>query len=486
MSPDDTKAATAAPAEARQVTPDLLRTLFLFEQLPDAKLAWLAGEGEGRVVPAGQWIYREGDPADEFMVLLSGTASLQRAVSGDDVEVGRTDQVGAYAGATQAYAGERRSQRYLNSWRAITDVEVYVLPAEAFAQMMRDWFPMAVHLLEGLFLGLTATNAVQNQRERLVALGQVTAGLTHELNNPAAAAVRASSSLGGRLADAQRHLDTLLADRSDTRWLSALLAVQSRASAAGAPAVALSPTEEADREDELGEWLDQLGVDDAWEIAGTFVQAGLAVDDLEAALSTVPEDRAPAALSWLAATLEAHQLADEIDDAVRRVSALVDSARQYSQMDRAPLQDVDVHELLDATLTMLAVKIRPGITVRRNYDRSIGTVQVYAAELNQVWTNLIVNALQAMGDEGVLTITTSSDGTCLTVEVTDTGPGIPADVQNRVFEPFFTTKPVGQGTGLGLDISYKIVVKRHHGDLTVRSAPGDTTFTVTVPLHQDG
>jgi signal transduction histidine kinase len=486
MSPDDTTATTAAPAEAGEITPELLRTLFLFEQLPDAKLAWLAAEGEGRVVPAGQWIYREGDPADEFMVLLSGTASLQRAVSGDDVEVGRTDQVGAYAGATQAYAGERRSQRYLNSWRAITDVEVYVLPAEAFAQMMRDWFPMAVHLLEGLFLGLTATNAVQNQRERLVALGQVTAGLTHELNNPAAAAVRASSSLGARLTDAQRHLDELLADRSDTHWLSALIAVQSRARTADARSAPLSPTEEADREDELGEWLDARGADDAWEIAGTFVQAGLGIEDLEAAIAEVPDGRGATALSWLAATLEAHQLADEIDDAVRRVSALVDSARQYSQMDRAPLQDVDVHELLDATLTMLAVKIRPGVTVQRHYDRSLGTVQVYAAELNQVWTNLIVNALQAMGDEGVLTITTSSDGTCLTVEVNDTGPGIPADVQNRVFEPFFTTKPVGQGTGLGLDISYKIVVKRHHGDLTVRSAPGDTTFTVTVPLHQDG
>jgi signal transduction histidine kinase len=479
MSPDP-----AATPQAGEISPELLRTLFLFEQLPDTKLAWLAAEGEERLVPAGEWIYREGDPADEFMVLLSGTASLQRAMSGDHVEVSRTDQVGAYAGATQAYAGERRAQRYLNSWRAITDVRVYVLPAEAFARMMRDWFPMAVHLLEGLFLGLTATNAVQSQRERLVALGQVTAGLTHELNNPAAAAVRASSSLGGRLADAQRHLDTLLADRSDTRWLTGLLALQAHGRGGDRPD--LSATEEADREDEMGEWLDERGAADAWEIAGTFVQAGLGVDDLAAAIAEVPAGREPTALSWLAATLEAHQLADEIDDAVRRVSALVDSARQYSQMDRAPLQEVDVHELLDATLTMLAAKVRPGVTIERRYDRSIGKVQVYAAELNQVWTNLIVNALHAMGDTGVLAITTRSDGTCLTVEVADTGPGIPADIQNRVFEPFFTTKPVGQGTGLGLDISYKIVVKRHHGDLTVRSVPGDTVFTVTLPLHQDG
>ena len=468
---------------AATVSPDQLRGLFLFAELDDDQLAWLAREGAGREVAAGEWIYREGDSADEFFVLLDGTVSLLRAVMGDDVEVTRTDQLGAYAGATQAYVGDRLPQRYLNSFRAVTDARVFVLPAESYARMIRDWFPMAVHLLEGLFFGLTATNAVANQRERLVALGAVTAGLTHELNNPAAAAVRASSSLGSRLTDAHRHLDDLLADRSDTRWLTPLLALQ--APGAHTDASALSPTQEADREDELGEWLDEQGVDDAWEIAATFVQAGLTVDDLAAGVAEVPDGRAPSALSWLAATLDAHQLADEIDDAVRRVSALVDSARQYSQMDRAPLQDVDVHELLDATLTMLSAKIRPGITVERRYDRSIGEVSVYAAELNQVWTNLIVNALQAMGDEGTLTLTTASDGTCLTVEVTDSGPGIPPDVQPRVFEPFFTTKPVGQGTGLGLDVSYRIVVKRHHGDLSLRSVPGETTFVVTLPLHQD-
>ena len=188
------------------------------------------------------------------------------------------------------------------------------------------------------------------------------------------------------------------------------------------------------------------------------------------------------ALRWIGYTVETEILMNEIADSVTRISSLVNAAKQYSQLDRAPYQVVDVHDLLDSTLLMLGGKIAPGITVVREYDRGLPRIPAYPGELNQVWTNLIDNAVAAMGETGTLTVRTALDRDQLLVEFGDTGPGVPPDIQDRIFEPFFTTKPVGQGTGLGLDISWRIVVGRHHGDLRVESVPGDTRFRVWLPL----
>jgi len=457
-----------------------IRTLFLFEKLSEEQLGRLCREGHIEAVEPG-WVLREGEPATSFYVLLEGSVALFRRVGTDDVEINRTDARGVYAGAFQAYLGDRIRQLYNNSLRANVRSRFFVLGAEQFAQLMRDWFPMALHLLEGLFFGTQSTQQALQQRERLLALGSLSAGLTHELNNPAAAAVRATSSLRDRLTD-MRHTLAAIASGFDPSTLTLLVRLEEEAVEGVHSAPQQSPIETSDLEDRLSEWLGDHLITVGWDLAPVFVQAGLAETYLEKVLQAVGESKFEGALRWLARAVEAEILMDEIQDSTTRVSTLIAAAKQYSQMDRAPYQIVDVHELLDSTLTMLAPKLGDGIEVTREYDRALPPIPAYAAELNQVWTNLIDNAIGAMGGAGRLTIRTSRDEDFLAVRIGDTGPGVPEEIRSRIFEPFFTTKPFGEGTGLGLDISWRIVVNKHHGDLKLESTPGSTWFVVRLPL----
>jgi signal transduction histidine kinase len=359
-----------------------------------------------------------------------------------------------------------------------------VLSAEDFTALMRQWFPMALHLLEGLFYGNRNTQRVVGQRERLLALGSLSAGLTHELNNPAAAAVRATSSLRERVAGMRHKLAVIAGGAWDRRQLETLIGLQERAVEQVAKAPELNPREASDREDELTDWFDEHGITGAYDLAPTFVQAGLDVAWLDEVRELVDDGMLEGAVRWLNYTLETELLMTEIEDSTTRISTLVTAAKQYSQMDRAPHQVLDVHELLDSTLVMLSRKIGD-VRVVKDYDRSLPAIPVYGAELNQVWTNLIDNALQAMGGTGTLTIRTSRVDDRVQVEIGDTGPGIAPDIVGRIFEPFFTTKPVGEGTGLGLDISWRIVVNKHHGDIRVDSVPGDTRFRVLLPMRDE-
>jgi signal transduction histidine kinase len=467
-------------------TADELRKLFLFEKLTADQLEWLCREG-GVVLAEPGPVYSEGEPATCLYVLLSGTVVLSRRLGEDDVEVSRTSAPGVYGGAFTAYLGDRVPQIYLNSMRVTEPSRFFVLDAAKFGQLMNEWFPMAVHLLEGLFFGNKNTQEAIGQRERLLALGSLSAGLTHELNNPASAAVRATAALRERVAGMRHKLGLIAAGRLDPATLTTLIALQEEAAERIAKAPVLSPLEAADREDAVSDWLDEHGVADGWDLAAVFAQAGLETDWLGQVAATVseasPDDTAlGTALRWLGYTVETELLMNEIGDSVTRISSLVGAAKQYSQLDRAPYQVVDVHELLDSTLMMLGGKIGPDITVVKDYDRGLPRIPAYPSELNQVWTNLIDNAVDAMNGAGRLTVRTALDRDRLLVEFADTGPGVPADIQDRIFEPFFTTKPVGQGTGLGLDISWRIVVNRHHGDLRVESVPGDTRFQVRLPL----
>jgi signal transduction histidine kinase len=467
--------------------PEELRGLFLFEKLTDDQLEWLCHEGRVEVFEPGR-VYAEGDPATCFYVLLSGTTVLSRLVGGDDVEVGRTSSVGVYAGAFNAYLGDRVPQIYLQSMRVTEPSRFFVLDAAKFAQLMDEWFPMAVHLLEGLFFGQKNTQEAIGQRERLLALGSLSAGLTHELNNPASAAVRATASLRERVAGMRHKLAMIAAKPRDPACLTALMRLQEEAAARVAKAPVLSPLEAADREDTITDWLGEHGVANGWELAATFTQAGLDTAWLDQVSATMTDSSAdPLALDstfrWIGYTVETELLMNEIEDSVTRVSTLVGAAKQYSQLDRAPYQVVDVHELLDSTLLMLGGKLGAGVTVVKDYDRGLPRIPAYPGELNQVWTNLIDNAVAAMDGTGTLTVRTARDDDRLLVEFADTGPGIPPDIKGRIFEPFFTTKPVGQGTGLGLDISWRIIVNRHHGDLRVAASdPGDTRLQVRLPL----
>ncbi|NEK56368.1 cyclic nucleotide-binding domain-containing protein [Geodermatophilus sabuli] len=471
-------------AAAARLTPAELRELFLFTDLDETQLQWVADHGDVVDCPAGAEVSVQGEPARCFFVLLSGTMSMVRLVGGSEVETVRTSDRGVYSGAVQFYFGDRIPQSYPATVRAVTDARFLALEAEEFARVFRQWYPMAVHLLEGMFVGQRTSAELVAQRERLLALGKLTAGLTHELNNPAAAAARAAAALRERFAGMRHKLALLSEGAIDGEQLRALTVLQEDLVARIGSSPELSALDRSDAEDELGDWLEEHDVDSPWQLATVFVPAGLGVADLDRVADVVAPSFLEPALRWLAYAVETEMLLVEIFDSTGRISALVDAAKQYSQLDRAPHQPTDLHVGLDATLVMLGAKIAPGVTVVKDYDRGLPAVPAYAGELNQVWTNLIHNALDAMAGEGTLTLRTSRDGDCALVEIADTGPGIPDELRRRVFEPFFTTKPVGQGTGLGLDVSWRIVVNRHGGDLRLRSEPGDTRFQVLLPLAE--
>jgi signal transduction histidine kinase len=463
-------------------TPDLLRTLFLFEALSDDRLEYLCQRGDVIGVEPG-WLYRQGEDAACFYVLIDGALVMSRRVGDDDVEVNRTSFRGSYVGAWTAYLGDLVPQVYDQSVRVTEPSTFFVLDASVLREVMRDWFPMAQHLLTGLFQGFNNRQRTVSQRERLLALGSLSAGLTHELNNPAAAAVRATATLQQRVSKMREKLAALAAGHLDEAALQTLIKFQDEAAQRVVDAPKLSVIDAADHEDAVSEWLEEHGVARAYEIAPTFVQAGVDADWLDLVANAAPPESLSGAIHWLYYTIDTELLMKEITDSTTRISTLVDAAKQYSQMDRSPHQTVDLHELLDSTLVMLARKIPPGIRVVKEYDESMPAVPAYAAELNQVWTNIIDNALQAMDGTGTLTLSTHADAEFVIVRISDTGPGIPADVIDRIFEPFFTTKAVGQGTGLGLDIAFRIVVNKHRGYLKAVSEPGNTTFVVRLPLE---
>ncbi|GLY44416.1 histidine kinase [Amycolatopsis sp. NBRC 101858] len=458
-----------------------LRGLFLFEHLSEDQLDWIAANAVVEEYEADSTVISEGGEATCFYVLLNGAIRMTRLVSGTEVETNRSDQRGAYFGATQFFVHQENEHTYNATVRALSDVTFLALPSKEFSFEFRRWFPMATHLLEGMYLGWRNSDTVIGSRRRLLALGELSAGLTHELNNPAAAAVRATSALRERVAGMRHKLAFLAKKDIDPELLYQLIDVQERLVKQVAQAEKLSAMQQADREDEITGWFEDRGIDQGWDLADIYVRAGLTTADLDHVLEQVGDTFIDGAVRWLAYALETEMLMGEIEDSTTRISALVGKAKQYSQMDRAPHQWVDVHDGLDSTLVMLAGKIGPGVRVVKEYDRSLPKIPAYPAELNQVWTNVIDNALGAMQGEGTLTLRTWGQNEQVRVEIGDTGPGIPADIKQRIFEPFFTTKPVGEGTGLGLDISWKIVVERHQGDLRVESEPGNTRFEVCLP-----
>ena len=471
-----------------RLSPEELAGLFLIERLSDDQLAWLAERGEVAAYEAGTTIYRVGEPATCLYVLLEGTLSMVMRAAGGELEVNRTDHRGTYAGAFMAFLDLPMARSYSTALRAVTDCRFWVLPAEDFGWALREWFPMATHMLEGLAIQGMGSQQTVSTRERLVALGTVTAGLTHELNNPATAAARASAALAERLAGLWDELAGLAA-LPDGGQLAELVDLVRQAVGGRAGQAPLSPLAASDREDELGGWLAGHGVEGAWDLAPPLVAAGIDAGWLERVAATVPAPALPHAVGLVAIACEAESLLEEVGEASGRISALIGAAKQYSQMDRSPLQQLDIHDGLESTLTMLKHKLETGIEVVRDYDRSLPELPAYAGELNQVWTNLVDNAVDAMdGMDGTgrLTVRTAREGDLVLVEIGDNGPGVPEAAAAHILEPFYTTKPVGKGTGLGLDICWRIVVQRHHGDLRFTSAPGDTRFQVLLPLTQEG
>jgi signal transduction histidine kinase len=471
--------------------PDELRTLFLFEALNDEQLQMLCDNGQIQAFEPGP-IVVEGDPATCFYVLLDGELVMSKRSGGVDIITNRTSQRGVYCGAWSAYV-PNEEHIYEASVRVTKPSRFFVLDADAFAEFMKSQFPMAVHLLEGHRVGGQRQRAIIGQREKLLALGTITAGLTHQLNNPAAASARAVSDLREKVAG-MRHKLAMLADGKFTpEALRVLVSIQDEVAeqVAKSKHVELSALEASDREEQIGDWLEDHDIVGAWDYAPTFVDAGLDIDWLERVSALVDEVDASAslqgAIGWLRYTIDTELLMNQIGEASKRISALLAGAKQYSQMDRAPYQVSDVHELLHSTLkTLFGDKVgndKP-IKLVKEWDKSIPQIACYPGDLNEVWSNIIHNAIQAMDGKGTLTIRTMREGDeMIRVEIGDDGPGIPEDVIDRIFTPFFTTKPFGEGTGLGLDLARRIVVEKHQGDIRVQSKPGDTKFIVILPLQ---
>jgi signal transduction histidine kinase len=461
---------------------DELRSTFLFESLTDEQLDWLVEHGTVEDHAAGANVYTQGDSAEGFYVLLDGEIELVKRIDGTDVVLSTTSLPGSYAGVMRAFISVSGAQSWASSLRTVRKSRLFKLSADDFAYLLQTWFAMAVHLLDGMFLGLTNADALIGQREKLIALGALSAGLAHELNNPAAAEVRAAEALSARIQDARSAM-VKLAPEADKDELLALLQLLNDALERVRSAPNLSTLEAGDLEDTLAGHLREAGVENAWGLAPVFASAGLDEAWLDRVVAAAGP-HAPDALRWLAAGLDIESLVGEIRNSAGRISELVAAMKDYSHLDKGPFERIDIHEGLDNTLLILKHKWKKGVNVVRDYDRDLPKVCAQGGELNQVWTNVIDNAIDAMDGQGTLTIRTSRDRDCVLVEIGDTGAGIAPELQRRIFDPFFTTKEVGQGTGLGLDISYRIVVRRHHGDIRVESEPGDTWLKVWIPIDQ--
>ncbi|AWT52436.1 ATP-binding protein [Mycolicibacterium smegmatis] len=471
---------------------DELRTLFLFEDLSDAQLEILCAAGRIETHQPGV-LFREGEPAERFYVLLDGELLMTGRAGGVDVLTNRTSQRGAYCGAWSAYVADAE-QKYEVSIQLIKSSRFFVLDAEDFARFMQTQFPMAVHLLAGHTLGGLRQRQLLGQQEKLLALGSITAGLTHQLNNPAAAIARAVNDLRATVTQLRHELATVIDSVPSADTLLGLMTVQDELieQLPKSQHVARSPLECADLEEEISDWFDRHGIGDGWQHAPTLVEAGIDADRLDRVAQSVdaPGGRAlPAVMSWLAHTVGAELRMREAAEASGRISALLAGAEQYSQMDRDAYQSVDVHELLHSTLMVFGDRIGDGKPIRLtlDWDRSLPEIQCYPGDLNQVWTNLIDNAIEAVeavGGAGTLTVRTARDNdNIVRIEFCDDGCGIPGENLDRVFTPFFTTKAAGKGSGLGLDIVWRVVVDRHRGDMSVQSQPGDTRFVVRLPLE---
>ncbi|GAA2112393.1 ATP-binding protein [Microlunatus panaciterrae] len=455
---------------------DELRRLSLFSGLTDDQITELLAAGSEVPIVPGVDLFHEGDHADFWWVLVDGAIDLIRHVGREDNVVGKMDVPGRWAGGFRAWDDHGV---YLATGRGVAPGRVLQVPSVALREKSTAWFPFGAHLVEGLYGTARTIESTVRQRESLVTLGTLAAGLAHEINNPAAAATRAVDTLEQACQTLLASLGRLAQGEISALQFTALDALRRELEP---PATVLDPLATADIEDELSSWLASHGVDRDWMIAPTFAASGVDLAWCERAASVLHGAALEPGLEWVASTLAVATLISEVKESTRRVSELVAAVRSYSQLDRASMQHIQVTDGIESTLVMLSHKLRNQITVVRDFDSHLPRIDAYAGELNQVWTNVIDNAVDAMEGGGTLRISTRAEGKDVVVEITDTGHGLPAQVAARAFEAFYTTKEVGKGTGLGLDIARRIVVERHGGTIDIDSRPGETVVRVCLPL----
>jgi signal transduction histidine kinase len=447
-----------------------LRRHPLFEGLSEDDLDRLLAGAGVRDVTAGAVLMREGEPGDSLYVVLEGELEVGQRHGERDLVIA-TRGPGEFIGEMALLESAARSATVC----ALTPTRVLTIDRASLAKLLAGSATAAPMILGAIVVRLRNVEAMLMQREKLAGLGTMAAGLAHELNNPASAIVRAGAQLG----------DALTALEASALAWGRLEPGDAETAAAREPPQRVAPPSAlavADLEEAVESWLRAHGVGEAADRASALAADGWTAADLEHWTRSMAEATVPAAVAWQSAAAAARTLLSEIRASARAISEVVSAVRSYAYLDRTPLQLIDVHEGIEGSLVMLRHKLRDGIRVERAYAPDLPRIEAHGSELNQVWTNLIHNAIDAMGDRGVLTIRTRAHEAGVTVEIQDDGPGIPDDVLPRVFDPFFTTKPVGSGTGLGLHIAHTIVVGHHHGQIRVRSRPGSTCFSVTLPF----
>ncbi len=445
----------------------------VFAGLPNDQISWFISQAIDLPLKAGETYFREGDPADAMFVVLEGQLQVRGEIGGETVVI--LLKPGDVTGVLPF----SRMKQFTVGTRAVTDARVLRFPSSLFPELVQK-MPELTQRLVGLMSDrIRETTRREQQRDRLVSLGKLSAGLAHELNNPASAAKRAASQLRDilkKIRDASHELgrrELTPAQQSEIEKMEASF-VQSHE-------VPPDPLTASDLEEQIDSLLRSHGQTDMWQMAADLAHRNVKPEALESLFATLDADTARAALVRIAASVEVATLLNEIESGTSRISDLVHAIKEYTYMDQTPLQNVDIVKSLETTLTILNHKLKHGVAVKRDYQKIPLLVNSFGSELNQIWTNLIDNAIDAMHGEGELRVRTYRDDDCVVVEIADNGPGIPPDVLPHIYEPFFTTKGVGEGTGLGLDTVQRIV-KKHRGNIQVASKPGDTRFQVWLPL----
>jgi signal transduction histidine kinase len=459
-------------------TQELLK-LELFQALPTERLDWVCDRAEAMTLNKGEVLVREGEPSLGFFILTAGRIGVTRQSDGLEMPIGQ-HEAPAFFGEAPILTGDLVPV----TLKSFTDCQLHRLTDEDFLTLLHECRTFERIIFQFVTKRSRGLESFIRSREKMAALGTLAAGLAHELNNPAAALVRALKDVTPALIELQRmNLVTGRAGLSEEevqKWTG----VRDR----GYEAIvnqSSDPVTMGDREDELSNWLEDYGIEDAWNLATPLAEAGIEIKTLEQLTAPWRDDDTELrdmGVRWLGLSFEVMSTIKGGLRSAERISELVQSMKSYSHLDQGAQQLVDVHQGIEDTLRLFSCKLKQGVTVERSYDDTIPKILAYGSELNQVWTNLIDNAIDAMNDKGVLELTTKNKGDRLFVTITDSGAGIPADVRSRIFEPFFTTKPVGKGTGLGLEMVRRIVENRHHGSISIDSHPGRTSFSVCLPL----
>lgn len=453
-----------------------LQKVAVFSDLPPEQLAWLAGQFQEARFQPGEIFAREGDPIENLAVILEGEIRIERGSGSDPLIFTAT------AGQVTGLLPYSRLTHSGGTSRAVLPTRIAYLHKKYFAEMMQRMPLLGQRLVALMSDRIRETTRIETQRDKLMALGKLSAGLAHELNNPAAAAQRATASLREAL-ETVRAASIRLARHALSAAQRETISGFESAAGQSPPAVAADPLAQSDREERVATWLESHHVADAWRIAPTLTDAGVDLPKLESLAAEVGDVVVGDALTRIASILTISRLIAEIEISTRRISDLVRAIKEYSYMDQAAMQEVDVEKGIENTLTILHHNLKTGVKVIRDYAPDLPRICAFGSELNQIWTNLIANAIEAMQGKGELRVRTARDLDRVMVEIGDNGPGIPPQVLPHIFDPFFTTKGVGEGTGLGLDTVCRII-RNHHGDIRVFSHPGDTRFQVFLPISQ--